>query len=103
MKSKNQLGVLAVIVLCLTVPQLLFAQDLGGGIDQAAAQVKGIFGNVSNLVLMIGGVVGLIGGIVVFVDWNNGGDHINKKLIGWGGSCIFLLLTGGILKAFFGM
>ena len=95
--------VLAISILSVLSPAFLFAQDIGGGIDQAASAVKGIFGNVSNLVLMIGGVVGLIGGIVVFIEWNNGGDHVNKKLIAWGGSCVFLLLTGGVLKAFFGI
>jgi hypothetical protein len=107
-RTKNQnrkmlAGIAAVSVLLLLAPQLLIAQDIGGGIDQAASQVKGIFANVSNLVLMIGGVVGLISGVVVFIEWNNGGDHVNKKLIAWGGSCVFLLLTGGVLKAFFGM
>lgn len=108
LRKKNQnrkmlIIILGISILSLISPQLLFAQNIGGGIDQAASQVKGIFSNVSNLVLMIGGVVGLIGGIVVFIEWNNGGDHVNKKLIAWGGSCVFLLLTGGVLKAFFGM
>ncbi len=35
--------------------------DIGTAIDDAAGQVKGIFSNVSNLILMIGGVVGLVG------------------------------------------
>ena len=79
------------------------AQAIATGLDGAANQVKGIFGNVSNLILMIGGIIGLAGGIRVYQKWNNGDHDINKELIGWGGSAIFLLLAGTTLKLFYGI
>jgi Domain of unknown function (DUF4134) len=79
------------------------AQAISTGLDGAANQVKGIFGNVSNLILMVGGIIGLAGGIRVYQKWNNGDHDINKELIGWGGSAIFLLLAGTTLKLFYGI
>ena len=79
------------------------AQNIGPAIDGAASSVQGIFGNVSNLVLMIGAVTGLAGGIRVYIKWQNGDQDLNKHIIGWIGSCIFLLLTGTTLKLFFGL
>lgn len=77
--------------------------DIGTAIDDAAGQVKGIFSNVSNLILMIGGVVGLVGGIRVYQKWNGGERDIQKEIVGWAGSCIFLLLVGTALKTFYGI
>jgi hypothetical protein len=79
------------------------AQSIGPAIDGAASSVQGIFGNVSNLVLMVGAVTGLAGGIRVYIKWQNGDQDLNKHIIGWVGSCIFLLLTGATLKLFFGI
>ena len=87
--------------LCLTV--VATAQGIGAGIDGAAQEVRGIFTSVSNLVLMVGAVVGLAGGIRVFIKWNNGEQDVQKELIGWAGACIFLLLSGVTLKLFFGI
>lgn len=87
--------------LCLTV--MASAQGIGPGIDGAAQEVRGLFTNVSNLVLMVGAVVGLAGGIRVFIKWNNGDQDVQKELIGWAGACIFLLLSGVTLKLFFGV
>lgn len=77
--------------------------DVQTGLDGAANTVKGIFSNVSNLVLMVGGVVGLAGGIRVYNKWNGGDQDVQKELIGWAGACVFLLLTGTTLKLFFGI
>jgi hypothetical protein len=93
--------VLVLCSLCLTV--VASAQGIGAGINGAAQEVRGIFASVSNLVLMVGAVVGLAGGIRVFIKWNNGDQDVQKELIGWAGACIFLLLSGVTLKLFFGI
>jgi predicted transporter len=90
-------------LLMVTVMVYSQAQAIQTGIDGAANQVKGIFSNVSNLILMLGGIIGLAGGIRVYQKWNNGDHDINKELIGWGGSAVFLLLAGTTLKLFFGI
>ncbi len=107
MKKNRMAGKYNRIALALAVALFLIqqagAQTIGPAIDGAAASIQNIFGNVSNLILMVGAVTGLAGGIRVFIKWQNGDQDLNKHIIGWTGSCIFLLLTGTVLKLFFGL
>lgn len=102
-KQQMKKAVFLWTVLIAGVVVSTYAQAIATGLDGAANQVKGIFGNVSNLILMVGGIIGLAGGIRVYQKWNNGDHDINKELIGWGGSAIFLLLAGTTLKLFYGI
>jgi hypothetical protein len=54
-------------------------------------------------VLVIGGIVGIVGAIRVYSKWNSGDQDINKELMGWGGSCVFLVVSAVVIKAFFGL
>ena len=75
--------------------------DINSGLTQAATTINGTYDLVSRLCLAIGAIVGLAGGIRVYVKWNNGDHEIQKEIIGWGGACVFLLLTGTVLNVFF--
>lgn len=100
--AKNNNRKLIALLALLAVTSVANAQ-LGVGIDGAASQVKGIFSNVSNLVLMIGGVVGLVGGIRVYTKWQSGDTDVQTSVVGWLGACVFLLLSGAVLKTMYGM
>jgi hypothetical protein len=76
-------------------------QDGNAGITAATTQVKGYFGTASNLMLAIGGIVGLIGGIKVYQKWNSGEQDTGRVAAAWFGSCVFLVLVGTVLRAFF--
>lgn len=95
-------------VLSLTAAAILAVYNVSaqtgvaGGIGAATTQVKNAYTYVGPLILAIGGVVGLAGGIRVYIKWNNGDNDVQKELIGWAGSCIFLVLVGTIITAFFG-
>ena len=71
------------------------------GIDQATNEVKSYIDPVSNLIIAIGAVVGLIGGIRVYIKWQSGDQDTQKSLMGWFGACLFLVLVGVVIKAFF--
>jgi phage-related minor tail protein len=73
------------------------------GITAAESSLLAYVDPVASLCLVIGAVVGLIGGIRVYIKWNSGDQDINKELMGWGGSCLFLVLVSVIIKAFFGV
>ncbi len=73
------------------------------GITAAESSLLAYVDPVGSLGLVIGAVVGIIGGVRVYIKWNSGDQEINKELMGWGGSCLFLVLVSVIIKAFFGV
>ena len=85
----------------------LFAQggaaQMSTAIENSKTDISGIFQSLSDVILVIGAIVGLVGGIQVFVKWNRGERDINKEIAAWGGSCVFLLIMGTILKTAFGL
>ena len=77
--------------------------DGSTGINAATSSLTAYVDPVSSLILAIGAVVGLIGGIRVYIKWNSGDQDINKELMSWGGSCLFLVLVSVVIKGFFGV
>ncbi len=71
------------------------------GIDQATSEVSSYIDPVSNLIIAIGAVVGLIGGVRVYIKWQSGDQDTQKAIMGWFGACLFLILVGVVIKAFF--
>jgi hypothetical protein len=81
-----------------------FAQGGGSiGINAATSSLTSYVDPVSSLILAIGAVVGLIGGVRVYIKWNSGDQDINKEIMSWGGSCLFLVLVSVVIRAFFGV
>lgn len=102
MTVKNQ-RLFAIAMLSL-LAQSSFAQGGGStGINAATSSLTSYVDPVSTLILAIGAVVGLIGGVRVYIKWNSGDQDINKELMSWGGSCLFLVLVSVVIKAFFGV
>lgn len=104
MKKRKQaifqrLAALAVIV--LTSAQYVLAQS-SAGIDQATSEVNSYVDPISNLIIAIGAVVGLIGGVRVYIKWQSGDQDTQKAIMGWFGACLFLILVGVVIKSFFG-
>ncbi|MDP9042795.1 MAG: DUF4134 domain-containing protein, partial [Bacteroidota bacterium] len=77
--------------------------QMSTAIENYKTDISGIFQSLSDVILVIGAIVGLVGGIQVFVKWNRGERDINKEIAAWGGSCVFLLIMGTILKTAFGL
>lgn len=71
------------------------------GIDQAAAEVNSYVDPVANLIIAIGAVVGLIGGVRVYIKWQSGDQDTQKAIMGWFGACLFLILVGVVIRSFF--
>lgn len=102
MKNVTHRFTLALALVVLSINQL-FAQGAQVGINAATSTLTGYVDPMSTLILAIGAVVGLIGGVRVFIKWNSGDQDINKELMSWGGSCLFLVLVSVVIKAFFGV
>jgi len=80
-----------------------FAQSGVSGLNTATSMLTTYVGPVTNISLVIGGIVGIVGAIRVYSKWNSGDQDINKELMGWGGSCVFLVVSSLVIKAFFGI
>ena len=91
------------LLIAMISPALLFAQSGVNGLNAATTSLKTYIDPVTDITLVIGGIVGIVGGIRVYSKWNSGDQDINKELMGWGGSCLFLVLSSLIIKAFFGL
>ena len=94
-----QMGSAIFAILVFSVSQIM-AQS-SAGIDQATAEVGTYVDPVSNLIIAIGAVVGLIGGVRVYIKWQSGDQDTQKAIMGWFGACLFLILVGVVIKSFF--
>ncbi len=100
-KIKKMWALTAVLSLCIT--EIANAQNGVTGLNTATSSLKTYVDPVTNIALVIGGIVGIVGAIRVYSKWNSGDQDINKELMGWGGSCVFLVVSAVIIKAFFGL
>lgn len=80
----------------------LLAQGVQG-IQAADQEIRTYVEPVGNMILAIGAVVGLVGGVRVYIAWNNGDQDVTKKIMGWLGACLFLVVVGLVIQAFFGV
>ena len=101
MKKIKKLGAAAVTLLAAALPAV--AQDGVTGLNSATTSLKTYVDPVTNVTLVIGGIVGIVGAIRVYSKWNSGDQDIIKELMGWGGSCVFLVVSAVVIKAFFGL
>jgi Domain of unknown function (DUF4134) len=93
--------VLTFLLLSLSVNAL--ATDDLKGFEGATTKLKTYFNYGVDLMYVIGGVVGLIGGIKVYNKWNHGDPDTSKAAASWFGSCLFLLIVASVLRGFFGL
>ena len=93
----------ATAVLLAITSASAFAQSGVTGLNTATTTLKTYVDPVTNIALVFGGIVGIVGAIRVYSKWNSGDQDINKELMGWGGSCVFLVVSALVIKAFFGL
>ncbi len=100
--KQKQLAVL-VCLMAITATNVLAQGDGRQAINTASSEILGYFDSIGDLVLAIAGLVGFVGVIRVFQKWNGGDKDINKDIMAWGGSCVFVIIAGIFLKAVFGI
>lgn len=70
-----------------------FAQG-AAGIDAASSELATYMDPLGNMMMILGGLVGLVGAVRVYLKWNSGDQDVQKAVMGWMGSCIFLVVSG---------
>ncbi len=56
---------------------------------------------VTTVVYVVAAVVGLVGALRVYVNWQNGKENVMANATGWLGACLFLLIANTVLRAMF--
>jgi hypothetical protein len=59
--------------------------------------------SLSDMVLVLGAISGILGGLRVYANWQSGKHHIDAQVMGWFFSCLFLSIIGAVLTALFGV
>lgn len=92
---------MAVLAIALLMANSSFAGSGVAGVSAGTSELSQYLDPVSNLILAIGAIVGLVGGVRVYIKWNSGDQDVSKEIMGWMGSCVFLVLVSVVIKAFF--
>src|SRR5699024_8543623 len=100
--KKINLSILMTLIATVRIDQPS-PEALGTGLTEAAGSIKNYMTPVVNLTMAIGGIVGIIGGIRIYQKWNTGDQDINKELMGWGGSALFLIIAPIVINAAFNL
>jgi hypothetical protein len=77
--------------------------DGNNGIQEANNLVRKYYGDATNLMYGVAGVLALIGAIKVYGKWSHGDPDTGKVAAAWFGSCIFLVVVATVIKQFFGI
>ncbi|MBB5440637.1 hypothetical protein HDC92_004340 [Pedobacter sp. AK017] len=87
----------------LSIPAAAAAQPGISEFYQASGQITRMYFSMSDMVLVLGAIAGLIGGLRVFHNWQFGKQHIDSQVAGWLLACLFLSLLSVALSALFGI
>jgi hypothetical protein len=83
----------------------LYAQTADGnnGLSQANTIIRSYFDTATQLLYGVGALLGLAGAVRVFTAMLAGEQRSKSELVGWFGSCVFLVIVASVLKSFFGI
>jgi len=91
-----------VLIFCCPVA-VLKAQPGLGEFYSASREVQGWYFSFSDLAMVLGALCGILGGLRIYTNWQAGEHHIDRQVMGWFFSCLFLLLSGVFLSALFSL
>lgn len=108
MKTFHSLLMTAFAVFFFALPAFCSGQDPPGisEMNQATSEFHNWYFSMSDFVLVLGTISGILGGLRIYANWNTGHHHhhpIDSQVIGWFLSCLFLTLVGSFLKALYGV
>lgn len=76
-KIKKMWALTAVLSLCIN--DIIFAQSGVNGLNTATTSLKTYIAPVTNITLVIGGIVGIVGAVRVYSKWNSGDQDIWQR------------------------
>jgi len=93
----------AIIAICMLIAISATAQPGISEFYSASSEVHRWYFSLSDLVLVIGAISGMLGGLRVYANWQTGKHHIDAQVMGWFFSCLFLSVMGVFLRGLFGL
>ncbi len=81
------------------------AQSIANGVAQiesATTQIQGLKEKISTLLYVVAGIIALVGAIKIYLNWNGGGQDVQKQIVGWVAAALFFASAGAIANGFFG-
>lgn len=83
---------------------LAHAQDGNTGIEQANTMIRGFFTSSTDLLYAIAGIMGLIGAVKVYREFQQGHqDQAYRAALGWFAGMLFVVLVSTVIRSFFGL
>lgn len=70
---------------------------------QVRNEVNGWYYHMSDFVLALGAIAGIVGGARVYSNWQLGRRNIDQEVAVWFLACLFLSMIGAVLKALYGV
>lgn len=90
--------------LLLLTPFFCKAQPGINDFYNASREMHRWYFSLSDLVLVLGAVAGILGGLRIYSNWQTGRQHhIDAQVMGWFFSCLFLTLISAFLRALYGI
>lgn len=97
----------AVVSIYFMVSSLVLAAQ-PGGVSSGASALQSLTSDlqeyidpVTTVVYIVAAVIGVVGALRVYINWQAGKDNVMQNATGWFGSALFLLIANTVLRAMF--
>lgn len=88
--------------LCL-LPLAATAQPGISEMQQARSDLSGSFFSARDCSLILAAILGIIGAVRIYHNWQMGKPHITTEVSAWFFSALFMVLLGAFCQAVFGL
>lgn len=70
-------------------------------LDALTADLEMYLDPVTTVVYVVAAIVGVVGCLRVYTNWQQGKDNVMSGALGWFGSMLFLLIANSVVRAMF--
>lgn len=89
--------------LCLVLPMAVSAQPGIDEMQQARSDLSQSFFSARDCSLILAAILGIIGAIRIYHNWQMGRERITGEVSAWFFSALFMVLLGAFCQAVFGI